>query len=53
MLSYDENVDCDNYVTAGKVKNTFLRLEHRFRTLMTVYNQYPQHLPNSFHFTTR
>ncbi len=37
---YQEIMDRDNFVTAEKVKNAFLGLEHRFRTLMTVYEQY-------------
>ena len=37
---YREIMDRDNYVTAEKVKNAFLGLEHRCHTLMQVFKQY-------------
>lgn len=37
---YQEIFDRDNYVTAEKVKNAFLGLEHRQHTLMKVFEQY-------------
>ena len=37
---YQEILDRDNYVTAEKVKNAFLGLEHRQHTLMKVFEQY-------------
>lgn len=39
-LHYQEIADRDNFVTAEKVKNVFLGLQHCFLTLMTVYEQY-------------
>ena len=37
---YREIMDRDNYVTAEKVKNAFLGLEHRCRTLLQVFKQH-------------
>ena len=37
---YRELMDRDNYVTAEKVKNAFLGLEHRCRTLLQVFKQH-------------
>ena len=37
---YREIMERDNYVTAEKVKNAFLGLEHRCRTLLQVYKQH-------------
>ena len=37
---YREIMDRDNYVTAEKVKNAFLGLEHRCHTLMQVFKQH-------------
>ena len=37
---YQEILDRDNYVTAEKVKNALLGLEHRQHTLMKVFEQY-------------
>lgn len=37
---YREIIDRDNYVTAEKVKNAFLGLEHRCRTLLQVFKQH-------------
>lgn len=37
---YQEIVERDNYVTAEKVKNAFLGLEHRCHTLMKVFAQH-------------
>lgn len=37
---YQEILDRDNYVTAEKVKNAFLGLEHRQHTLLKVFEQY-------------
>ena len=37
---YREIMDRDNYVTAEKVKNAFLGLEHRCRTLLQVLKQH-------------
>ncbi len=37
---YQEIMDRDNYVSAEKVKNAFLGLEHRQYTLMKVYEQF-------------
>ena len=37
---YQEIMDRDNFVTAEKVKNAFLGLEHRCHTLMKVYEQF-------------
>ncbi|UVS55314.1 site-specific integrase [Bacteroides thetaiotaomicron] len=37
---YQEIMDKDNFVTAEKVKNAFLGLEHRCHTLMKVYEQF-------------
>ena len=37
---YREILDRDNYVTAEKVKNAFLGLEHRCRTLLQVFKQH-------------
>lgn len=37
---YQEIMDRDNFVTAEKVQNTFLGLEHRCHTLMKVYEQF-------------
>ena len=36
---YQEILDRDNYVTAEKVKNALLGLEHRQHTLMKVFEQ--------------
>ena len=33
----------DNFVTAEKVKNAFLGLEHRYHTLMQVYRRPVEH----------
>lgn len=38
--TYQEILDRDNYVSAEKVKNAFLGLEHRQYTLMKVYEQF-------------
>ena len=37
---YQEIMERDNYVTAEKVKNAFLGLEHRYHTLMQVFNRH-------------
>jgi translation initiation factor 2B subunit (eIF-2B alpha/beta/delta family) len=37
---YQEIMERDNFVTAEKVKNAFLRLEHRYHTLMQVFQQH-------------
>ena len=37
---YQEIMECDNFVTAEKVKNAFLGLEHRCHTLMQVFRQH-------------
>lgn len=37
---YQEIMDRDNFVTAEKVQNAFLGLEHRCHTLMKVYEQF-------------
>ena len=37
---YREIMDRDNYVTAEKVKNAFLGLEHRCHTLLQVFKQH-------------
>lgn len=37
---YQEIMDRDNYVTAEKVKNAFLGLEHRQNTLLKVFERY-------------
>lgn len=37
---YREIMERDNYVTAEKVKNAFLGLEHRCRTLLQVFKQH-------------
>ena len=37
---YQEIMDRDNYVTAEKVKNAFLGLEHRQYTLLKVFERY-------------
>ena len=37
---YQEIMDRDNFVTAEKVKNAFLGLEHRCHTLMKIYEQF-------------
>ncbi len=34
---YQEIMERDNFVTAEKVKNAFLGLEHRYHTLMQVF----------------
>lgn len=39
---YQEIMDRDNYVTAEKVKNAFLGLEHRYHTLMQVFQQFKE-----------
>ena len=36
---YQEIMERDNFVTAEKVKNAFLGLEHRYHTLMQVFRQ--------------
>ena len=36
---YQEIMDRDNYVTAEKVKNAFLGLEHRYHTLLQVFGK--------------
>ena len=37
---YQEIMERDNFVTAEKVKNAFLGLEHRYHTLMQVFNKH-------------
>ena len=37
---YQEIMERDNFVTAEKVKNAFLGLEHRYHTLMQVFRQH-------------
>ena len=37
---YQEIMERDNYVTAEKVKNAFLGLEHRYYTLMQVFSRH-------------
>ena len=37
---YQEIMERDNFVTAEKVKNAFLGLEHRYHTLMQVFQQH-------------
>jgi len=37
---YQEIMERDNYVTAEKVKNAFLGLEHRYHTLMQVFSRH-------------
>ena len=37
---YQEIMERDNFVTAEKVKNAFLGLEHRYHTLMQVYRRH-------------
>ena len=37
---YQEIMERDNFVTAEKVKNAFLGLEHRCHTLMQVFRQH-------------
>ncbi len=37
---YQEIMERDNFVTAEKVKNAFLGLEHRYHTLLQVFRQH-------------
>jgi len=37
---YQKIMECDNFVTAEKVKNAFLGLEYRCHTLMQVFRQH-------------
>ena len=37
---YQEIMERDNFVTAEKVKNAFLGLEHRYHTLMQVFRRH-------------
>ncbi len=41
---YQEIMERDNFVTAEKVKNAFLGLEHRYHTLMQVFRQHNEGL---------